>query len=145
MTNASEQIDQAKETVTQPLPTPPEMSGKQAEPEELLKRLNWGEPALTIIDVRDREAFNNERITGAVPMPMGQLPQESEPLLEYNRDIYVYGDSEESTAEASNRLRQAGFKNVAALKGGLSAWKKLGGPTEGVKAFSSPAKAAAES
>ncbi|MDB9528954.1 rhodanese-like domain-containing protein [Oscillatoria sp. CS-180] len=135
MTEISEQLQSAKENVTEPLPTPPDMDGKQAEPNELLERLNWGEPALTIADVRDRTEFNKERITGAVPMPMDQLPQSAEPLLEYNRDIYVYGDN---AAQAAGQLRQAGFKSVSVLQGGLAAWKAIGGPTEGTEAFSSP-------
>jgi rhodanese-related sulfurtransferase len=145
MTNVSDQIESAKSTITSPLPTPPDLSGKQASPNELLSRLNWGEPGLTIVDVRGREAFNNERITGAVPMPIGQIPDSAEPLLEYERDLYIYGDSTESTTEAANQFRQAGFKSVAELEGGLEAWKKIGGPTEGVYAFSSPAKSAEQS
>jgi rhodanese-related sulfurtransferase len=142
MANLSDQIESVKSTITEPLPTPPEMEGKQADANELLSRLNWGEPGLTIVDVRGREAFNNERITGAVPMPMGQIPDSEEPLLEYERDLYIYGDGAETTAEAASQFRQAGFKNVAELQGGLDAWKKIGGPTEGVYAFSSPAKSA---
>lgn len=142
MAQVSDQIESVKSTITQPLPTPPEMSGKQADPNELLSRLNWGEPGLTIVDVRSREAFNNERITGAVPMPMGQIPDSEDSLLEYERDIYIYSDSSEQAAEAANQFRQAGFKNVAELQGGLEGWKKIGGPTEGIYAFSSPAKAA---
>jgi hypothetical protein len=30
--------------------------------------LAWGEPALSILDVRNRDAFNYERITGAMPL-----------------------------------------------------------------------------
>jgi len=142
MANLSEQIESAKATITEPLPTPPEISGKQADPNELLSRLNWGEPGLTIVDVRGRDAFNNERITGAVPIPMGQIPDSAEPLLEYERDLYIYGDDTQATSEAANQFRQAGFKHVAELTGGLEAWKKIGGPTEGIYAFSSPAKSA---
>jgi len=142
MANLSDQIESAKSTLTGPLPTPPEMSGKQADPNELLSRLNWGEPGLTIVDVRDREAFNNERITGAVPIPMGQIPDSAEPLLEYERDLYIYGDNAGTASEAANQFRQAGFKHVGELNGGLEAWKKIGGPTEGIYAFSSPAKSA---
>lgn len=145
MTNLSDQIESAKSTITEPLPTPPEMSGKQAAPNELLSRLNWGEPGLTIIDVRGREAFNNERITGAVPMPMNEIPGSAESMLEHERDIYLYGDSSESASEAANQFRQAGFRHVAEIEGGLDAWKKIGGPTEGVYAFSSPAKSAEQS
>lgn len=141
MSNLSEQIESAKSTVTEPLPTPPDMEGKQADPRELLERLNWGEPALTIIDARDREDFNKERITGAVPIAVDHLPEAAEPMLERNRDIYIYSDTAESTAEAAKQLRQAGFQKVAEIKGGLSSWKNIGGPVEGVEAFSSPKKA----
>lgn len=138
MSNLSDQIESAKETITDPLPTPPDMQGQQAEPQELLQRLNWGEPALTILDTRDREAFNQERITGALPMAKEQLPDAVLPELEYSRDIYLYGDTAENTTAAANQLREAGYQKVAEIRGGLSAWKDIGGPTEGVKAFSSP-------
>jgi len=138
MTNLSEQIESTKSNLTEPLPTPPEMQGEQAAPQELLERLNWGEPALTIIDVRDREAFNNERITGAVPMTSGQLPEAATSELEYTRDIYLYGETSESAVAAANQLRQAGYQKVAEIQGGLAGWKAVGGPTEGVQAFASP-------
>lgn len=138
MANVSDRIEATKNTITDPLPTPPSTTKQKVQPEELLKRLRWGEPALTIFDIRDRDAFNGERITGAVPMPLTQLPNAAEPMLEYQRDIYVYGDRDEAVADAANRLRQVGFQNVAELQGGLSAWKAVDGPVEGVYAFPSP-------
>ncbi|MEO0378318.1 MAG: rhodanese-like domain-containing protein [Cyanobacteria bacterium P01_A01_bin.17] len=136
MSEIGEQIESVKETATDPLPTPSnDIKGEQIDPQKLLERLNWGEPALTIVDVRDRTEYNKERITGAIPMPMDQLPTTAAPLLEYSRDIYVYGNS---SAEAASQLRQAGFQSVAEIKGGLSAWKGISGPTEGAEAFSSP-------
>lgn len=132
-----DQVESVKAAVTAPLPKPPSMSDSQAPAEELLKRLKWGEPALTIIDVRSREDFNNERITGAVPMPIDQILDDAENALEHKRDIYIYGDSADN---AASQLRQAGYGSVAVLQGGLSAWKAVGGPTEGVYAFSSPLK-----
>ncbi|HZG38999.1 MAG TPA: rhodanese-like domain-containing protein [Nodosilinea sp.] len=132
----ADQVQAAKSAVTSPLPKPPAMSTTQADPKDLLKRLNWGEPALTIIDARSREAFNAERITGA--MSMDQLPNVIESALEHKRDIYVYGDGGDEGTEVANHLRQAGYEKVALLQGGLSAWKDIGGPTEGVEAFSSP-------
>lgn len=138
MTDVTDQIESAKETATAPLPTPPEMNSEQANPNELLKRLNWGEPALTIIDIRDRQAFNNERITGAISLPKAQLAESLTGELEYSRDIYLYGESVESAAEAASELQQAGYKKVAVIQGGLSGWKKADGPTEGIEAFSTP-------
>ncbi|WOD38185.1 rhodanese-like domain-containing protein [Nodosilinea sp. E11] len=137
----AEGIESVKDKVTQPLPTPPDMSKSQASPDELLKRLNWGEPALTILDVRSREAFNDERITGAVPMPIEQIPGGIESTLEPKRDIYIYGDSNDQAAQAASQLRQAGYTSVAVVQGGLPAWKGISGPTEGIKAFSSPVSA----
>ncbi len=139
MSTISDQVESAKETITEPLPTTQNTpTGQTVKPEELLRRLQWGEPALTIVDIRDRESFNGERITGAVPMPMSQLPDAVESSLEYKRDIYIYGDDEGAVAEAANQLRQNGYQNVAEVEGGLSAWKAVSGPTEGVNAFSSP-------
>ncbi|MEP0905376.1 rhodanese-like domain-containing protein [Leptolyngbya subtilissima ST-M1] len=132
-----DQVQAAKDVVTKPLPKPPAMSVNQASAEELLKRLQWGEPALTIIDVRSREEFNNERITGAVPMPIDHVLDNAENALEHKRDIYVYGDSAD---DAAGQLRQAGYAKVAVVQGGLESWKAVGGPTEGVYAFSSPLK-----
>jgi rhodanese-related sulfurtransferase len=124
-----EQVKSAKATVTAPLPSPPAMHGKQSTPKELLSRLQWGEPALTIIDTRSREAFNEQRITGAVSMPKNEAF--IAPDLEFNRDIYIYSDSPEGTAESANQFRQAGYTNVAELTGGLSGWKQINGPVEG--------------
>jgi rhodanese-related sulfurtransferase len=98
---------------------------------DLKKRLDWGEPALTIIDIRSREAFNASRITGAVSMPLGELVVQATVSLEADRDIYVYGETDAQAAEAATQLRNAGFENVAELKGGLAAWKAANAPVEG--------------
>lgn len=51
-------------------------------------RLDWGEPALTIIDVRDRDVFNASHIMGAIAMPMNELVTRAHASLELIRDIY---------------------------------------------------------
>jgi rhodanese-related sulfurtransferase len=103
----------------------------QATVQELKTRLDWGEPALTIIDVRDRAAFNERHIQGAVSIPLPVLVEGVSYSLEQERDIYVYGDSDEMTATAAGQLRAAGFKNVAELSGGLAAWQAAKYPVEG--------------
>lgn len=97
----------------------------------LNKRLNWGEPALTIIDVRDREAFNRGHIMGAIAMPINELVGRAQASLELNRDIYVYGDNAEETADAAKQLRHAGYQHIAELVGGLPAWRAARYPVEG--------------
>ena len=99
---------------------------------DLKTRLEWGEPALSIIDIREHEAFNRERITGAMSMPMEQLA-EMKSTLQPTRDIYIYGDTDEQAHTAAEMLRAASFKAVTHVMGGLDAWHEIGGPTEGVQ------------
>ena len=109
---------------------PPAMQ-PQATVQDLKTRLDWGEPALTIIDVRDRAAFNQLHIQGAVSMPLDVLVNTVSRNLEQERDIYIYGDSDDMTATAAGHLRAAGFQKVAELSGGLTTWKAAKYPIEG--------------
>ncbi len=103
-------------------------------------RLEWGEPAFTILDVRDRNAFNQGHIMGAMPFPQDELVDRAGSIAK-TRDIYVYGENDEQTAQAAQQLRTAGFVHVSELKGGLAAWKAVGGPTEGIIESRTPAGA----
>jgi rhodanese-related sulfurtransferase len=98
---------------------------------DLKERLNWGEPALTIVDVRSRKDFNMGHIMGAISVPMDELLARAAVSFERDRDFYVYGTSDQETAEAANLLREAGYKNVAELMGGLGAWQAVKGPIDG--------------
>ncbi|MGB6298714.1 MAG: rhodanese-like domain-containing protein [Rivularia sp. (in: cyanobacteria)] len=91
---------------------------------DLKKRLDWGEPALTIIDVRPRKFFNISHIRGSIPMPRDEPAALTFASLESSRDIYVYAETDEQTAVAASKLRQAGYQNVSELIGGLAAWRK---------------------
>ncbi len=111
-----------------PIPAPLEAKSSVY---DLKERLDWGEPALTIIDVRNRDAFNASRIMGAISIPLNQLAQKASASLELVRDIYVYGSSDQETASAVASLKEVGFQNIAELQGGLIAWKVAGFPVEG--------------
>ena len=126
--DAVKDVQQA--TVGQVTPVPTEFDAVSS-PSDLKDRLNWGEPALSILDVRDRLEFNKERITGAMPMPTEKLVEMAKTSFEPSRDLFVYGDSEEQATEAATQLRSAGFNKVSVIKGGLPAWKAVGGPVEG--------------
>jgi rhodanese-related sulfurtransferase len=131
MADLQDAIKNAKDALPNVTPTPPGLKAESAA-YDLKARLEWGEPALTIVDVRDREAYNAGRITGAIPMPMEQLADLAQSSLEPERDIYVYGESDEQALQAAEMLRGKGFKNVARIVGGLPAWREVAGPTEGV-------------
>lgn len=104
---------------------------------DLKARLDWGEPALTIIDVRDRSEFNISHIMGAVPMPVNEPTNRVLNKLELDRDIYVYGETDEETAAGAAQLRKAGYRNVSEIRGGLAAWKAVGYPVESVQTTAS--------
>jgi rhodanese-related sulfurtransferase len=114
-------------------PTPPPLQVK-SRVQDLKARLDWGEPALTILDVRDRLEFNISHITGALSMPMNELVTRALMSLELDRDLYVYGETDEETAEAASLLRQTGYLNVSELRGGVAAWKAVGYPVESIVA-----------
>ena len=117
-------ISEIKENVVDKIaPTPPDMTSKSSA-QALKERLQWGEPGLTIVDARDREAFLTERITGA--MLLSDMNK-----LESNREIYVYSDSDSEAETAAKELRQSGYEKVSQLQGGLAGWKAVQGPTEG--------------
>lgn len=97
---------------------------------DLKTRLDWGEPALTIIDIRDRTSFNAQRITGAISMPFRELVERAKQAIPTQRDIYVYGTTDTEAADAVTLLKQAGYRNVAQLRGGVAAWRAVGFPVE---------------
>lgn len=112
------------------IPTPKPLTNK-TNVLALKERLDWGEPALTIIDLRNRTQFNTSRILGAISIPMDELLERVVDSLERNRDIYLYCNDNAETAQAAARLRRAGYRNVAEIIGGLPAWRAVDGPTEG--------------
>lgn len=130
MKNPEDLIKGAKEALPNITPTPPGLK-TQSSAEDLKSRLDWGEPGLTILDVRDREAFNQSHIQGAMAMPLTDLVDRATSSLEPKRDIYIYGASDDETSQAAAQLRQSGFQNVAELKGGLESWKAIEGSIEG--------------
>ena len=109
------------------IPTPPPLQAK-SRVYDLKTRLDWGGPALTIVDVRDRSEFHTSHISGAINIPLRQLIRSARISVEATRDIYVYSDADEDTALAASKLREAGYLNVSELQGGLPAWKAVGYP-----------------
>ena len=101
---------------------------------DLKRRLDWGEPALTIIDVRHAEDFQQERIMGAISMPEADLVERASSTLEAERDIFVYGATGTQMSQAASSLASAGFEKVAVIEGSLPGWKKAAGQTEGIAA-----------
>ncbi|MDZ8052156.1 MAG: rhodanese-like domain-containing protein [Aulosira sp. ZfuVER01] len=101
---------------------------------DLKLRLEWGHPAFTIIDVRDRHTYNQGHISGAIPIPLDELTKRAKSSLHAERHIYVYGTNDEQSTNAAQTLKAAGFAEVSSIQGGLAGWKAAGGATEGLGA-----------
>lgn len=111
--------------IPKPLPMRPE-----SRVYDLKDRLDWGEPALTIVDVRCRSSFNENHVVGAISMPLDSLVEQALASLELERDLYVYADTDEESAVAAKHLQGAGYRSVSILRGGVAAWKAAGFPVE---------------
>lgn len=130
--NIQDTIVNAKDNLPDITPTPPAFHTNSSA-KDVKSRLEWGEPALTIIDVRDRAAFNRGHIVGAMAMPLDVVAERAAATIDKVRDMYVYGDSNEQAAQAAQALIQAGFERVSIIQGGLEAWKAIAGPTDGTE------------
>jgi rhodanese-related sulfurtransferase len=102
---------------------------------DLKERLDWGEPALSIVDIRDRSEFNQNHITGAISIPATRLVSEASKYFEIDRDIYVYGNTDDEAMAVAEQLKAAGFSNISILRGGVAAWKAAGFPIEAITAM----------
>ena len=113
----------------------------QSNAHELKSRLEWGEPAFTILDVSDRMVYNDGHIMGAMSMSKDKVVEIAKNTIAPSRDIYIYGETDEETSLVAQQLRSVGFEHISELKGGLPAWKAIGGPTEGIIESRTPAGA----
>ena len=126
--------DVQKATVGQVTPVPTDFEAISS-PSGVKKRLDWGEPGLTIVDVRSREAFNEERVMGAIPGFDAETKELIGQSVPKGRDIYLYGDSDDDAEKVASELRSSGYQRVGVMQGGLSAWKAIGGTIEGQKSL----------
>ena len=91
----------------------------EVQPEELKRRLDAGEDIL-VLDVREPHEYQICNIEGSL-IPLGDLPTRVHEL-DSSREIVVHCKSGARSAKAVDFLRQAGFKRVSNLTGGILAW-----------------------
>jgi len=123
------------------IPSQQQPIDSQSNAHELKSRLEWGEPAFTILDVSDRMVYNDGHIMGAMSMPKDKVVEIAKNTIAPSRDIYIHGETDEETSLVAQQLRSVGFEHISELKGGLPAWKAIGGPTEGIIESRTPAGA----
>jgi membrane protein DedA with SNARE-associated domain/rhodanese-related sulfurtransferase len=97
-----------------------------------------------ILDVRPKEIRSRE---GIIPGALPANPEDIDHMaMTYSREreivVYCACPNEVSAAVAAKHLRQAGFKNIRPLLGGIDAWIQAGQPLERVGSSASSAKSA---
>jgi len=88
--------------------------------EELKAKLDRNDEIL-ILDVREPQEYQINRIPGSILIPLGDLPQRVQEL-DGAREIIVHCKSGARSARALEFLKAAGFRRVRNLKGGILQW-----------------------
>ncbi|MEO1297916.1 MAG: rhodanese-like domain-containing protein [Cyanobacteria bacterium J06636_16] len=130
MSEIQNAVDAVQEVAAEVSPAPVEFNNITSAA-DIKARLDWGEPAFTIIDIRDRQSYNEKRIAGAIPGASEEELSRVRQTLEKNRDIYIYGSSDNEAKRTALQLVESGFERVSIIAGGLSAWDTASGLTEG--------------
>jgi glyoxylase-like metal-dependent hydrolase (beta-lactamase superfamily II)/rhodanese-related sulfurtransferase len=85
---------------------------------------------LIVLDVRERDAFEEGHVPGARLLPRGQLElRVNQELTDPTKRILVYCEFGRISTLATATLRQMGFRGAVALDGGMKAWREAGYPT----------------
>jgi molybdopterin/thiamine biosynthesis adenylyltransferase/rhodanese-related sulfurtransferase/molybdopterin converting factor small subunit len=106
--------------VPQQPPAQPTAAPGEIDPVEVKAKIDRGDK-FTLIDVREPHEYQIGNIRQAKLIPLGEVPKR---LGELNPadEIVVHCKSGVRSAKAADILRQAGFKNVLNMKGGILAW-----------------------
>jgi adenylyltransferase/sulfurtransferase len=98
----------------------PTASKGEIDPVEVKAKLDRGDP-FVLIDVREPHEYQICRIPAARLIPLGEIPKRVKELNPAD-EVVVHCKSGMRSAKAADFLRQAGFKNVLNMKGGILAW-----------------------
>jgi glyoxylase-like metal-dependent hydrolase (beta-lactamase superfamily II)/rhodanese-related sulfurtransferase len=98
--------------------------------DELKSRVEARNDELLILDVRERDAYEQCHIPGAKLLPRGQLElRVNQELPDPTRRIVAYCELGRISTLAAATLRVMGYQRAVALDGGMQAWREAGYPT----------------
>jgi rhodanese-related sulfurtransferase len=97
-------------------------------PEDAATKLTSGEAI--VIDVRDKDEWDEEHIPGATHISRGTIEFDiEEEVPDRNATIICHCGGGGRSALATENLKRMGYKNVRSMAGGFRAWKTAGLPT----------------
>jgi sulfur-carrier protein adenylyltransferase/sulfurtransferase len=84
-------------------------------------------PAPVVIDVRERDEFEQGYVPGALHIPRGNLETRIERnVFEHATPIVLYCATGVRSVYAAKTLGELGYTNVVSMAGGFAAWKENG-------------------
>jgi adenylyltransferase/sulfurtransferase len=98
----------------------PDIDQLEVTPAEIRDRIGNGD--LRLVDVREPFEWEIARIPGALLIPLGTLADRTD-AIERDRDVVVYCKSGRRSLVAVQELREAGFRRVWSLAGGILRWR----------------------
>ncbi len=99
----------------------------EIDPLEVKAKISLGDP-FVLIDVREPHEYQIAHIPYAKLIPLGDLPKRVNELNSAD-EIVAHCKSGMRSAKAVEFLKQAGFKKVKSMKGGILAWSDKVDPT----------------
>jgi len=101
---------------------------KEVDAAGVQEALDSAQPPL-LVDVRERDEYEEGALKGAVHIPRGYLEMQIENKeADRDRPIVVYCAGGVRSALAAQSLQTLGYSNVRSLNGGFGAWKDAGRP-----------------
>ncbi len=95
-------------------------AGNFIDPANVVSLINKG---AVVLDLRSTERFATGHVVGARNIPVDQLESSTGKLKRYSgKAVIVYCDNGTTCGKAVASLRQMGFEQTVAMRGGLQAW-----------------------
>ena len=84
-----------------------------------------------VIDVREPAEYGAGHVLGAKNIPLARIAAAGADLAKRkDKPVIVYCETGERATKAAGALKQQGYTRVAALSGGMKAWREAGLPVE---------------
>ena len=82
-----------------------------------------------VVDIRGEKDYSAGHIINAINIPQAEFENQQKQLDKLKQEqVVLYCQSGDQSARATRYLQQAGFENIAFLRGGLLAWQNANLP-----------------
>lgn len=106
------------------------LAGNQVSSQQLTHMLNREQAK--VVDIRDAQAFKEGHIIDSVNIPATDIEKEQTKLERFKQNhLVLVCPNGQKSGQMATQLRKRGFDKIAALRGGLSAWKNDNMPLVG--------------